>query len=822
MAFYCQDCRSSFVNSIGLIAHRIPSLAIGCEVSNCGRVSKSKCDYQQHKETHRVTNKGESLFIEPLTAVNIPTTTVPAEQRDHGFSFPEKLLSATTVQDPHQSKIKRPPLSGNAVQPGATIGTDEILQFAATWQEPPQLQDHDTVRSDNIDRSITKPRTQESDRSACTSTSAYQDPPRPETSISAASTTVFQPAPTSNTQATSGTAMARHDRPQANVKSAAASNSIGIAQRSDIQEASQPATDRQIPPEVNASVLASPTSIDQTVTSPSNGENANPSTEAQRLPREVLAEKHVNVAAKPQPTGAQVSGDSLKSSIPQTSTKENDPHNQGRKKPDNEIETISSLDSIPFRYDYRSRTSSSGSDTTLRTVIPKTVRTRERQDTPPSVWDTSSHGHSRSINRIKPTCKTCELRFGTEETLRDHQKAEEHCFCTVCSSFFLNEGERRKHDLSAHSFQCQACDAIFPNILGLSNHQVQTQHCFCTSCQIFFGSAEATKSHKSTHRTFMCLETTCNTKFDREELLQAHQKASNHLYCKACDRHFEDMQSATTHLQSDHSLRCPAFFCQVLFASNDLLLKHQLKTGHSYCNACRLLFQSQAAWTIHQKQKHGKRCPTCNVSFKNAKETEAHQITSKHCICESCSLVFGSHKVFDSHFKQVHGFVCPDSCGQGFQNDVQLQDHQKQSGHCYCATCRKFFSSTLAYNSHKTNAHYFFCDAPGCRRYFPTVTGFDSHRKDKSHLYCSKCNFYFNRESDFQEHDRDAHANKNPAGYECKPCRYTYGSNKAKMERHLDQYHGRDAYCSTCGTNFSNPTLLATHWTIFPSHWHRR
>ena len=192
------------------------------------------------------------------------------------------------------------------------------------------------------------------------------------------------------------------------------------------------------------------------------------------------------------------------------------------------------------------------------------------------------------------------------------------------------------------------------------------------------------------------------------------------------------------------------------------------------CLHCERAFQTKGALQAHCAHFHPDASPAsratqeaqwepvgcrhCNCIFKNRSRLHRHcnrahigackepRTVNKPVGCWICNCVFASLSSLESHDRALHPngkrmpgkvsvpvWLCP-ICETRFQNNVDLQRHQRSKNHCFCGSCAIYFASIDSANKHFRKvvhaSHFHCCD---CSKDFPNEQAMIQHLEDKNH-----------------------------------------------------------------------------------------
>ncbi|XP_078514977.1 uncharacterized protein LOC144773706 [Lissotriton helveticus] len=220
-------------------------------------------------------------------------------------------------------------------------------------------------------------------------------------------------------------------------------------------------------------------------------------------------------------------------------------------------------------------------------------------------------------------------------------------------------------------------------------------------------------------RNFTCTE--CEKRFNRKELLLAHQRTHLELklkpyLCSECGKSFTEMSSLLWH-QRFHTGGKP-FHCSVClksFTRRQSLLRHEIiHTGEKpyHCNECQKSFNLKQNLLSHQRTHTGERpyqCSECEKSFAYRDALLNHQKThtgERPYQCTDCVKSFSQLSNFLVHQKTHTGMrphQCTE-CDKTFAYKRNLQRHRRtHTGErpYHCTECEKSFTLRQSLVNHQ-------------------------------------------------------------------------------------------------------------------------
>ncbi|KAI9737164.1 MAG: hypothetical protein M1834_000757 [Cirrosporium novae-zelandiae] len=163
-----------------------------------------------------------------------------------------------------------------------------------------------------------------------------------------------------------------------------------------------------------------------------------------------------------------------------------------------------------------------------------------------------------------------------------------------------------------------------------------------------------------------------------------------------------------------------------------------------------------------------------------------------------------------------------DSCPKVFHGNnayLQLEKHQRNTGHCYCPLCDKHFKTKEITKKHRPVAHNLPCGE--CWRRFVDQASLQEHKgRNDRDLYCEVCDHIFNAITHFRDHQNSSrHINlrkqllSQKMAFYCCDCHKDF-ADETIFRQHLDCKHYKSLskpYCEKCERFFVNQEALDQH-----------
>jgi uncharacterized C2H2 Zn-finger protein len=184
----------------------------------------------------------------------------------------------------------------------------------------------------------------------------------------------------------------------------------------------------------------------------------------------------------------------------------------------------------------------------------------------------------------------------------------------------------------------------------------------------------------------------CNHKFDTEQALNQHCKATNHIQghhsnqnqktlCIYCLKTFNSEQARNQHVHDAHKdkkFKCPD--CRKKFTTQEGRVQHQ-KMVHSNQSAKKSP-KKKSSENKRSKESVWIKCPYCN-ELQAEKELNKHIKKNHEFACPHCTENLKSQKSLKNHIAKNHqdktfvSFIC-DTCEKAFITERDLTKHVKE------------------------------------------------------------------------------------------------------------------------------------------------
>ena len=196
-----------------------------------------------------------------------------------------------------------------------------------------------------------------------------------------------------------------------------------------------------------------------------------------------------------------------------------------------------------------------------------------------------------------PSCRSCALKFYSEEERMEHLKAF-HTKCEICGLAFRSVKALKMHILGVHEkrkpVKCPKCDHRCSQKSNLTVHDFlvhqQKKDVICTYCGKAFSMKGSLNAHiKNCHtkdRKYAC--TLCPKKFVAPCRLRSHVKTAHRSRnkiehsgrpheCEDCQQTFALSSQLQQHIHLKHSRKYFCQPCKIVFASGEALKRHEAR-----------------------------------------------------------------------------------------------------------------------------------------------------------------------------------------------------------------------------------------------------
>ena len=260
---------------------------------------------------------------------------------------------------------------------------------------------------------------------------------------------------------------------------------------------------------------------------------------------------------------------------------------------------------------------------------------------------------------------------------------------------------------------------------------------------------------------------------------------------------------------------------RALSLANEKVKRGPKRKARFKCHICEKTFLKEGRYLRHL-HIHGKvimHCFVCKQKFEDQSQLQNHQKITGH-------KKVAIEEVHDEEFlkNELRCDVCPNrtfSSKEGFERHMTSL-HSGQGKPLQCEHCQKSFIY-----SHSLNFHLTVCPAlhdeerydpqqkhpcPMCPKVFRHLSSLNYHL-DSSHnpervFVCSTCGAFFKHRQILQRHQA-VHSNDRP--YECGTCHKTF-KTRCNLMNHAAIHNAVKKYtCELCGKQFNHITSITTH-----------
>ncbi|KAG6453047.1 hypothetical protein O3G_MSEX007979 [Manduca sexta] len=211
------------------------------------------------------------------------------------------------------------------------------------------------------------------------------------------------------------------------------------------------------------------------------------------------------------------------------------------------------------------------------------------------------------IPRKQKRCHICMKRFVSCVYLEYHYRSQHvreegtKLRCKQCNTFYDNPRKFKKHMWSIHgnkNYVCDYCSKRYNSKTVLRKHiliHMGTKNYICDICGFKSNFIGGLKDHKIRRHT------------------------ATKVYCKVCDRPFQNQQDHDKHKCQKKIVMCPV--CGLQFSRNMKLSRHMnvhTNIPKYECNRCPAKFKSSYSLKAHQDRHDGNRtkhCEFCPAKF---------------------------------------------------------------------------------------------------------------------------------------------------------------------------------------------------------------
>mmetsp|Transcript_29153 Transcript_29153/g.49073 ORF Transcript_29153/g.49073 Transcript_29153/m.49073 type:complete len:755 (+) Transcript_29153:1-2265(+) len=216
-------------------------------------------------------------------------------------------------------------------------------------------------------------------------------------------------------------------------------------------------------------------------------------------------------------------------------------------------------------------------------------------------------------------------------------KAPQQHPCAVCGLPFPSGTRLQAHIKERHPTLVQ------PQVI--TANQTSVVMIRCPECRLLFESMQQAREHAENQHVRVCRVclALCVSQRDRDT-----HECSAHLECRECYELFDDLPSATEHMDrngSTHTTRWLCEPCGTMRPNEHALLMHNHAAAcpTRFCLACPgvQLFPSEGALAMHLREtghavKGSARCSACAIDFATSDDLISHYYTTPHFTCVAC------------------------------------------------------------------------------------------------------------------------------------------------------------------------------------------
>lgn len=370
--------------------------------------------------------------------------------------------------------------------------------------------------------------------------------------------------------------------------------------------------------------------------------------------------------------------------------------------------------------------------------------------------------HSKSHLTGEYTCEDCNIKFGSDEELSNHQSlihAEKNIKfnCPLCEKVFERRSKFVTHVIKFHKGKVQL------NGLKWGNRGTFE----CSSCQKRFKKASLYIAHEKTHINTLFICQYCRKAFSSHTALQDHilTHEFGDYECSLCCVKFSSYTKKNSHTENIHKIECSKIceYCNKEFQEHTKLICHkreehpesvEFRSAKYLCSVCGRRFVVEGNLVTHMRLHdrgnvgRRKKCDICGKILANKYSLSAHMRTHTWNTlykCNICDKAFISKYTLVDHVRRIHeevGYgrdkVCT-QCGRSFFTNTELKYHIKtHTGErpYRCELCGETYlsSSTLRYHMQKHSSVMFVCQK--CPSKFKNYVGWSAHMKRSHGISC--------------------------------------------------------------------------------------